>query len=99
MATEYVRVVARRQSGCFCAVPALPIGEPVPYRPRFNFRRAVQDYARTHGIENLQFHPRMKVATGEWVRPCDHRQAQAIGFGWELVYGQPTADARLADWE
>jgi hypothetical protein len=84
---ERARITASYSRSCFCEGPfkPLPEGPPVPYRPRFHFKRAARAYAVAHGLENLIWNTADKAATAELIRPCVHRQAQIVRLGWRLV--------------
>ena len=77
-----VFVYAEYTSGCLCDRVKLQRIQ-VPYRPRFNWRRAVQQVAKLNGIQVLSF-GKYKSALGELPRECQHRSRQAVRFDWSI---------------
>ena len=84
MAFKYAQIQATYTTCCFCELPELGLGEPVPMEPSFQFKRAATRLAEALGLENLQMSTRTsgRCATAELNVPCKHRDRQYVRLEW-----------------
>ena len=80
------KIVPTYATGCFCVKPELFTLSNVPYRPRFEFMKAVRTLAAQIGVTALQSNTTGKSAIGELPAPCAHRQVQLVRFDWHIDY-------------
>ena len=66
---------------CFCDKLVFPCGEPVDFRPRFNFRKAVREYAINHGLTVFQW-GKYKTALAYTNQNCSHFDNNIVRLDW-----------------
>ncbi len=84
---ERAQITANIERGCFCKFPDLPPGQIVPYYPRFEFVKAVKDYAKKHNLEIYWINGKSgNRAAFTFIKiPCQHRDKQSVRISFKLV--------------
>ena len=72
---------------CFCDKPIYPVGKPVDYYPRFQFRKAAKEYAENHNLTIFQWgHNGDKNALAYTGLACNHNEDNIVRIDWSIVY-------------
>ena len=83
------KIVPTYASGCFCARPVLTELSGIPYRPRFEFAKAVRQCAAANNMKDEVFLTKgTKSAVGMLEVPCAHRDVQTVRFDWHIDYSE-----------
>lgn len=80
-------IEASYTSCCFCEKPHPPLGKKTyPFDPRWEFKKAVREFASEYGIKELRFNRSGDHgATGIIHTPCKHQEWQWLRIGWAFA--------------
>ena len=85
---DKVTLYGEYREGCFC--DRKPLGElaNVDYRPRFEFQKAAQLWARFNGaiFGGMNKGTTTRSAWAYIPQPCNHRERQLVSIEWTTQY-------------